>query len=144
MATLEQDNKEHARRFNEEVWGKFNFDAIDHLVAEDYVGYNPALDEPVRGPDGVREVAEMLHAAFPDVEVELEEVVAEGDWLAQRVTCTATHDGEFRGIDPTGEQVEVTAMNITRLEDGKWVEGYELWDTFRLLQQLGVVEPPGE
>lgn len=144
MATPAQTNKEHARRFNEEVWGKSNFDAIDHLVADDFVGHNPSLHEPVRGPDGVREIAEMLHAAFPDCEVELEDVIADGNRVAQRVTLTATHEGEFMGIDPTGEQVEVTGMNITRLEDGKWAEGYELWDTLGLLQQLGVVELPGE
>lgn len=144
MATPEQANKEHARRFNEEVWGKSNFEAIGHLVAEDFVGHNPALPEPVRGADGVREVAEMLYAAFPDCEVELEQVIADGDWLAQRVTVTATHEGEFMGIEPTGEEVEVTGMNITRLEDSKWAEGYELWDMFGLLHQLGVVEQPGE
>lgn len=144
MTTRDQENKDHARRFNEEVWGEFNVEAIDELVAEDYVGHNPALPEPVRGADGVREVAEMLHAAFPDCEVELEEVVADGDWLAQRVTLTATHEGEFMGIDPTGKRIEATGMNITRFEGGKWAEGYELWDAFGLFQQLGVVEPPTE
>lgn len=144
MTESEQENREHARRFNEEVWGQYNFDAIDDLVAEDFVGYNPALPEPVRGTDGVREVAEMLHAAFPDCEVELEEVIADGDWLAQRVRLSATHEGEFMGIEPTGKQIEIMGMNVTRLEDGKWAEGYELWDTFGLLQQLGVVEPPGD
>lgn len=142
MATQEQDNKEQARRFNEEVWGKSNLDAIDHLVADDFVGHNPARPKPIRGADGVREVVELLQVAFPDCEVELEQVIADGDWLAQRVTVTATHEGEFMGIDPTGKQVEVTGMNVTRFEDGKWVEGYELWDVFGLLQQLGVAELP--
>lgn len=142
MTTPERDNKDRARRFNEEVWGEYNLGAIDELVAEEFIGHNPAFPEPVRGPGGVREVAEMLHAAFPDCEVELEEIVADGDWLAQRVTLTATHEGEFMGIDPTGEQVAVTGMNITRFENGKWAEGYELWDTFGLFRQLGVIEPP--
>ncbi|WP_135304816.1 ester cyclase [Haloarcula amylovorans] len=142
MATPEQDNKEHARRFNEEVWGKSNLDAIDHLVADDFVGYNPARPEPLRGADGVREVAELLQAAFPDCEVELEQVLADGDWLTQRVTVSATHEGEFMGIAPTGKQVEITGISVTRFEDGKWVEGYELWDIFGLLQQLGITELP--
>lgn len=137
-------NTDHARRFNEEVWGKYNFEAIHDFVAEDFVGYNPALPEPVRGGDGVREVAEMLHAAFPDCEVELEQVIAEGDWVAQRLTATATHEGEFVGIEPTGKRVEFTGMNISRLVDGKLVEGYELWDMFGLLRQLGIVDLPGE
>lgn len=140
--TTEHDLTDYARRFNREVWDESNLDAIDDVVAEDFVGHNPALREPVRGADGVREIAEMLHAAFPDCEVELEEVVAEGDWLAQRVTITATHEGEFMGVEPTGERVTATGMNFTRFEDGKWAEGYELWDVFGLLRQLGVVEPP--
>lgn len=142
MATTERDNEDHARRFNEAVWGRYDFEAIDDLVAEDFVGYNPALPEPVRGPDGVREVAETLHAAFPDCEVELEQVIAEGDWLAQRITATGTHEGEFMGIEPTGNRVELAGMNITRFEDGKWAEGYELWDMFGLLRQLGAIEHP--
>jgi steroid delta-isomerase-like uncharacterized protein len=142
MATRERDNKEHARRFNEEIWGQYNFDAIDHLVAEDFVGHNPARPAPVRGVDGVREVAEMLHAAFPDCAVDLEQVIAEDDWVAQRITATGTHEGEFMDIEPTGERVEMTGMNVTRLEDGKWIEGHELWDVFGLLRQVGVIELP--
>lgn len=144
MATPGQDNKEYAHRFNEEVWGQYNFDAIDRLVADDFVGHNPARPEPVRGVDGVREVAETLHTAFPDCEVELEQVIADGDWIAQRITATGTHEGGFVGVEPTGKQVELTGMSVTRLQDGRWVEGYELWDVFGLFQQLGVTGPPGE
>lgn len=143
MAT-ERDNKDHARRFNEEVWGEYNFDALDDLVDEAFVGYNPSLPEPLHGAADVRGTAEMLHGAFPDIEVELEQVVAEGDWIAQRLTATATHEGEFVGVEPTGHRIEFTGTNFSRLEDGKWVEGYELWDMLGLLQQLGAVEPPGE
>lgn len=142
--TTERENKAHARRFNEEVWGRYDFDVLDDLVADEFVGHNPSLPQPLHGPGEVRETAEMLHAAFPDIEVELEQVIAEGDWTAQRLTATATHEGELMGVESTGNRVEFTGMNISRLEDGEWVEGYELWDMLGLLQQLGVVEPPGE
>jgi len=144
MTTQEQANKKHARRFNEEVWGQRNFATIDQLVAKDFIGYNPGRPEPVRGSDGVRKLADLLYAAFPDCEVTLEQVVADGDWVAQRVSVTATHNGEFMGIEPTGNPVERIGMDFTRFEGGKWVEGYEIWDMLRLLTQLGAAESPRE
>lgn len=65
MTTPEKENKSFARHWNEEIWGKQNLDEIDDLVAEDFVGYDPSQPEPVHGPDGIREVAEMLLGAFP-------------------------------------------------------------------------------
>lgn len=142
MATTEQENKELARRFHEEVWAKRNLDFIDEQIAEDFVGYDPSLPEPVRGPDGVRETAERFQSAFPDAGVEIEQLVAEDDLLAIHRTLTGTHEGEFMGIEPTGAEVEVAGMAIYRLEDGKTVEEWQVVDMFGLLVQLGVVEPP--
>lgn len=139
---MEQDNKEFARRWNEEIWGERNLDAVDDLVARDFVGYDPSLPEPVRGPEEVRETIEMLLSAFPNTAVELEAVVAEGDWIAQRMTATGTHEGEFMGIDPTGEEIEVTVMAFHRVQNGKAVEEWQLYDAIGMLAQLGVVEPP--
>lgn len=142
MATTEQENKELARRFHEEVWEKRNLDFIDEQIAEDFVGYDPSLPEPVRGPEGVRETAELFQSAFPDAGVEIEQLVAEDDLLAIHRTLTGTHEGEFMGIEPTGAEVEVEGMAIYRLEDGKTVEEWQVVDMFGLLVQLGVVEPP--
>lgn len=142
MTTPEQENKEFARHWNEEIWSKQNLDAIDDLVAEDFVGYDSSQPEPVRGPDGVREVAEMLLTAFPDTEVQLEQVVAEDEWVAQRLTTSGTHEGAFMGIDPTGEEIEVTVMSFQRIENGKAIEEWQVVDTPGMFQQLGVVEAP--
>lgn len=65
MATT-RDNEAFARCWNEEVWGRRNLEAVDHLVAGDFVGYDLSPPEPVRGPDGVRESVEALGSAFPD------------------------------------------------------------------------------
>lgn len=133
-----------ARRWNEEIWGEGNLDATDDLVAEDFVGYDASRSEPVRGPEGVREIAEALLAGFPDCEVDLEQVVAEGDWVAQRLTASGTHEGEFMGIEPTGKEMEVAVMSFQRVRDGKVVEERQIVDTLGMLAQLGVVEPPEE
>lgn len=141
MATV-RDTKGLASRWNEEIWHEQNVNVIDDLVAAEFVGYNPSRPEPLHGPEAVRGAAEMVHEAFPDIEVQTEEVVAEDDRIAQRVTVTATHEGEFMGIDPTGTQVTFTGMNFSRVEDGKWIEGYEMWDMLGLLQRLGILELP--
>lgn len=141
MAT-EQDPEEFARRWNMEVFERQNFDAIDAFVAEDFVGHDPALPEPMRGPDDVRELVEMVLTAFPDAEVKLEEAVVEGDRIAVRNSITGTHDGAYMGIQPTGEEIDVTVMAIQHIDDGQYVEEFQLVDRLSMLQQLGVVEPP--
>lgn len=142
MASI-QENKEFARRWNEEIWGQQNLAVIDDFVAEEFVGHDPSRPEPVRGPEGVREVVEMLFSAFPDTEVDLEEVVAEGDRIAMRITASGTHEGEFMGIEPTGEETEVSVMTFHQIEDGKAVKEWQIVDTLGMLQQLGVIELPG-
>lgn len=137
-----RDPEAFARRWNEEIWCAQNLDAIDDFVSEDFVGYDPSLPEPVRGPEGVRETVEMLLSGFPDTEVELEAVVAEGDLVAQRISASGTHRGEFMGIEPTGEEVDVTVMAFQRTENGKAVEEWQVVDMLGMVQQLGVVEPP--
>lgn len=143
MATV-RENKEFARRWNEEIFRKRNLDSIDDFVAKEFVMHDPSLPEPVHGPEGVRNVVEMILSAFPDMEVELESVVAEGDLIAVRNAFTGTHDGAYMGIEPTGEEVAITVVAFQRIEDDQLVEEWQLVDRLGMLQELGVVEPPGE
>lgn len=142
MTSTEQDNKEYARRWNEEIWGKKNLHAIDDLIAKDFVEHDSFSPEPTRGPDGVRASVEKMLSAFSDSHVELEDIVAEGDVIAIRATATGTHEGEFMGIEPTGKKIQIPLMAFQRIEDGKAVEEWQLADRLGMLQQLGVVEPP--
>lgn len=142
MATRERQHKELTRRFHEEVWGTRNLAAVDEQVAADFVGHDPALPEPVRGPGGVRETAETFQSAFPDATVDIEQLVAEGDRLAVHRTLTGTHEGSFMGIEPTGTSVEIPGIAIYRIEDGLIAEEWQVIDMFGLLVQLGAVDPP--
>jgi predicted ester cyclase len=97
MSTPEE-NKAAERRFNEEVWHKRNLAVIDELVAPDFVDHSPL---PGQGPgrEGFRQVGvELALAAFPDVRITIESLVAEGDMVVVRWTAEATHRGEFMGI----------------------------------------------
>jgi len=87
---------------------------------------------------------EQIRGAFPDLSVTVEEMVAEDDTVAARVTWHATHEGEYMGIEPTDREVEFPINVFLRLDDGKVVERWIQPDQFDLMQQLGVVEPPGQ
>lgn len=142
MDTRERHHEELARRFHEEVWGNRNLEYIDEAVAEEFVGHDPALPDPVEGPAGVRETADQFQTAFPDASVEIEQTVADGDRLALHRTLRGTHERAFMGIEPTGADVDVAGMAIYRIEDGRIAEEWQVMDMFGLLVQLGTIEPP--
>ena len=133
-----EQNKAIVRRAFEEPW-KGNLDVLDELLASDYVGHDPASPEPLRGPEGVKEFISTYRAAFPDARVTVEQQLAEGDLVATRWSGRGTHDGELMGIQPTGKQVTVSGLTISRLFGGKIVEEYQNWDTFGMLKQLDAI-----
>lgn len=133
--------KSIVRRIVEEPWHG-SFDVIEEFVAPDYVGHDPAEPEPIRGPAGVRANAEKYIAAFPGGSITVDEQIAEGDRVATRWTGRGTHTGELAGIAPTGKDVTVSGLTISRFDDGKVVEEWTTWDTLGLLVQLGVVSQP--
>jgi hypothetical protein len=83
-----------------------------------------------------------LHAAFPDLHIDVEDMIAEGDKVVARVTASGTHQGEFMGIAPTGNRVEFSAIDIARIAEGKIVEHWSNSDQLGMMQQLGVMERP--
>jgi predicted ester cyclase len=84
----------------------------------------------------------MYIAAFPDMRVPIEDVVAEGDKVAVRWALEATHQGAFLGILPTGKRIRMNGISILRPADGKIAEQWEQSDRMGLLQQLGVIPAP--
>ena len=137
-----EDLKAVVRRELEEVYGAGNFDVADEIVAADFVGHDPAMPEPIRGPAGVKEAAGGYRAAFPDLRLTIEAQVSEGDLVATRWRAAGTHQGELFGIAPTGKQATVTGTSITRVSGGMIAEDWTNWDTLGLLQQLGAVPAP--
>jgi steroid delta-isomerase-like uncharacterized protein len=135
------DNKEIVRRLATEPWTG-NFDVIDELVADDYVGHDPAMPEPTRGPEGVKQFVNQYLVAYPDASLTVEEQIAEGDYVATRWSARGTQKGDLMGISATGKQVTVTGMTISRIAGGKVAEEWTNWDTLGMLQQLGAVPAP--
>ena len=139
----EEENKALLRRAVEEVFSaQGDVDVADEIFAPDYVGMNPTDPQAVRGPEGVKELANMYRSAFPDVRLIIEEQVAEGDKVVTRWIAYGTHQGEMMGIAPTGNQVRVEGITISHIQEGKIVQEWELFDTLGLMQQLGAAPTP--
>lgn len=134
-----EQNKAVARRWNDEVWGARNLDAITDLIAENAILHDSATPEPLRGPAGARGFVETMLAAFPDTNVEILHLLGENDMVTVHFQATGTHQGSFQGIEPTGNRVEVTGMAIKRVHNAKIVEEWQIFDALGLLRQLDAI-----
>ena len=132
-------NEQASRKILEEVFGAGKYDLADDVIRADAIGHDPALPEPVKGPEGLKEAARGYRGAFPDLELTIHETVAEGELVAIRWTAQGTHRGDLFGIAPTGKQATVTGITIDRYAGGKIAESWTNWDTLGMLQQLGVI-----
>ena len=140
---MSEQNKAMVRRHLEEVFAKGDRDAIPELFAPDYVEHDPASDEEIRGHEGVRRELSIYRSAFSDIEITIEDQIAEGDYVATRATLRGTHVEELFGVPPTGNRVTVTGTVIQRVSEGKLAEGWWNWDTLGLLRQIGAI-PAGQ
>ncbi len=138
-----EKNKAIARRVIEEVWNQGKLDVMDEIYATDFILNDPAVGE-VRGTEGLKQYVSMYRTAFPDVQLTIEDMIAEGDKVVTRFTFTGTHKGELMGIPPTGVQVTMTGIAISRIAGGKVVEDWVNGDDLGMLQQLGVIPPIGQ
>lgn len=112
-----------------------NFEALDEIVAPDYVVH----PEEARGPDGLREMVERYRTALSGLRVTIDQQFTEGDHVATRFTIRGTHDGDLMGAAPTGKDVVFTGITISRCQDGRIVEEWEITDTVGLLGQIGAL-----
>jgi predicted ester cyclase len=108
---------ELVRRLHSELLSARDPDVVDSFFAREFVSHNNPPGFPP-GVEGVKRFFSMFRDAFPDVEVEIDEIVAEGDRVAVATTFTGTHQGELMGVAPTGRRVAVTGIDIVRVVDG--------------------------
>jgi steroid delta-isomerase-like uncharacterized protein len=118
-----QANKQRVREMIEEVWNGGRPERLPEFWVDDTRNEAAALHE-------------MLTNAFPDLRVDVEDMVAESDRVVARLTFTGTHRGAFRGIEPTGRKVSFGAIRIYQLADGKVVDTWAYQDSLGLVSQL--------
>ena len=128
-------HKALVQQFVDEFWNRGKLNAADELMTRETV-----IHEPVAGtPEDLKAVATAMRTAFPDWHSTVEEMLVEGDRVAERWTGRGTHQGEFQGIPPTGKQVVVPGVVFYRIADGKIAEFRGQFDRLSLMQQLGVI-----
>jgi steroid delta-isomerase-like uncharacterized protein len=135
-----EENKAQFRRVLD-IINSGTLDKTDEVIASNYVYRSPGSPE-MRGPEGFKQLISMYRAAFPDMTMVIDDMLAEGDKVAVRWTATGTHRGELMGIPATGKRVTGSGLIISRFAGGKVVEDHEVIDMLGMLQQLGVVPTP--
>jgi predicted ester cyclase len=137
-----EQNKSTVSRLIEEGYNKHNFKLLDEIFAKDSISHDPSQPNLGRGPDGARESMQLYTTAFPDSKIVIEREVAEGDYVVQHLRTSGTHTGPLGPIPATGKKTNVTGVIISKLQGGKVVETWSLWDQLSLMQLLGVVPMP--
>ena len=115
-----------------------DLDGFIDLVADDFVEHEPIQGPPTK--EGVKQFFQAYMAAFPDLRMDVEDVLESGDKAVARVRITGTHESEFLGVPPTGRRIDVQGIDIVRFgDDGRAVEHWGVTDAMTMMQQLGVV-----
>ena len=132
-------NKALIRRWFEEVWNQGRAEAIDELMAPDAVNHGLAADaaQPLNGPADFHPFHEVFRGAFPEIQVVVEDVIAEGDQVAARCSVRGKHSGDHLGVAASNALVEFTGIAIARIKDGKFVESWNSFDFLTMNQQIG-------
>jgi len=129
-------NRAMVRRQFEELINHKDLAALEDL-APDFVDHQVPPEQPA-GPEGVRQWITHLHEVCPDLQVTIEDIVADGDKVVVRNTWRGTHSGSLFGIPPTGKPFRLTGMVLWRIENGKLIERWAILDRWDLRRQLGV------
>ena len=111
-------------------------------IDDSYVGESETAPGPIRGRDGVRKNMEMIFNAFPDLRIEVEQIIASGDQVVTQVRATGTHKGTFAGIAPTNKSIVMQGCSVVEIRNGKAIRGRMYADNANLFQQLGVLSLP--
>jgi len=128
-------------RWFEEVWNKGRAEAIREMVTEDLVvhGLSDAKGEAIKGVKEFDRFHSQFVNAFPNIQVEVEDLIAEGDKVAARCTVRAKHTGDALGVAATNTDVDFTGIAIVRISGGKIVEAWNNFDFMKMNRQLGII-----
>ena len=131
------EQEEVVRRFIDAL-NRRDFDVVDEVLDDDLVFHGGSFGD-INGREPFKEFAAPFFVAFPDLRLELHDLIADGDRVAVRFTSSGTHNGDFSGIPPTGIAVRFTEQPQYRVAGGKIVEFWWLADMLGLMKQLGAL-----
>lgn len=137
-----EENKAVVRRLAEEVWNQGNMAAVDEIIADDFIAYDPNVPGGMLNKQSFRKWVQDVRVGFPDLHFTTEGLYADGDYITWRYSIEGTHLGAYMGIAPTGRRgKKITGVSLIRVSGGKTVESWQHWDGLGLLQELGVLPP---
>lgn len=139
-AKPEKENKAHVRRFYEDYYNHGRLDAIDEMFSTAYVHHTSEVSAGKMDYEEYREHMLVLSRAFPHMKVIIEDQIAEKDKVTTRFTMYGVQEGDLPGIPAKGKEIKVEVITILRVQDGKIVEGWELYDSLDMAMQLEVAQ----
>jgi steroid delta-isomerase-like uncharacterized protein len=129
------ENKTTVRRFYDEALNGGRLELIDELCSPDFIDHTPARGQSAGVSDLKQQIA-AWRRAFPDLQVTIDEIIAEGGSIAVRITWQGTHEGEFMGIPPTGSRVVVSGVDVLHVRHDMVTEAWHYSDD-RALREIG-------
>lgn len=132
--SISETNKAAVRDCFEEA-SRGNFEVLPAIVTDDYLLH----PEGIRGADGLRAMVEGFRAAIAGMSITVDQQFTEGDYVATRFTLRGRHEGELMGTPPTGNEIEVSGLALSRCRDGQIAEEWELIDVVSLMGQIGAL-----
>ncbi len=138
----QEENKAKELMMVAEALNKGNMAVVDECLTPDFIYHGPSGE--VKGITNYKKFLAELRTAYPDIHVDVKDIVAEGDLVATRTLCTFTFTGKVSATPPTGKKVSMSGTIIDRFKGGKIAETWEHYDRLDLYQQLGLIpaNPP--
>jgi steroid delta-isomerase-like uncharacterized protein len=140
---MSAENKAVVRRWVVEGFNTGDPAIADEIIDPAFSYHHPGLPPIPSGPEGYRQLVAMYRDAFPDLNITMVEMIAEGDRVVARWTAQGTNTGEMMGMPPTGKAFQAPGMNMFRINGGKVAEVWTSFDDLGMMQQLGIVPTPG-
>jgi|SRR5687768_2348689 len=142
---MSERNRAIVHRWFDEVWNQGRETTIDELFSGAGVAHGLGdSDLDVRGPAEFKPFVANIRGSIPDVYIRVEDILAEDDRVAVRITLEGTHTGNGLGVPPTGRKIRIQGAVIVRIVDGQIVEGWNSYDQLGLLRQIGALPGTGE
>ena len=121
-----------------ELWNTGDLSLVNSIHTADFVNHDPSRPDVIDLDSYKRFIAE-VRTSMPDYQVSAQDTIAEGDRVVTRWSGSGTHQGEYAGIPPTGQQATMDGVTIYRFEGGKIAEAWWVYDSLGMMQQLGII-----
>jgi steroid delta-isomerase-like uncharacterized protein len=131
-----EQNKTVIKKLFEQGMNERKFEMLKDIIGPDFI--NHGIPNANRGPEGFKEVLGQFLTGYPDMKINLENIIADGDMVATRGYWTGTNNGSFMGIPATGKKVKVDFIDVWKMLEGKCQENWVQMDMMGLMQQIGM------